>query len=359
VAALITVLAVMSGFGYELQKRIIGSSPHIIVEKQGGIRDYASVCEKIDGIKEVRGSYPYIWGQGVLRYHGRAQGVLVKSIASGNRSDITKLKGHMQMGAIELVGDGIVLGSELSAMLGAFIGSRIEVITPASRGRETFEVTGIFSSGMYEYDSNMAYVGFDSASRLFGTDGAAGGIGVEADKIGDARGLKDRLRQVLGPGYRIRTWMDLNRNLFSALKLEKFAMFVILTLIVIVAAFNIISTLTVTVTEKAKDIGILKSIGATRKNIMAIFSLQGLIIGFIGVALGVGTGMGLSIFLDKNRFAILPENIYYGINYLPVRIDILDCFVIAAAALLIAFLASIYPAFQASRLNPVDALRYE
>lgn len=153
--------------------------------------------------------------------------------------------------------------------------------------------------------------------------------------------------------------MDMNRNLFSALKLEKFAMFVILTLIVIVAAFNIVSTLTVMVTEKAKDIGILKAIGATKAVIMTIFSLQGFIIGLIGVILGAGGGIGLSLLLKKYRFAILPGDIYYGINYLPVKINAVDYLVIIAAALLISLIASIYPAYQASRLNPVDALRYE
>lgn len=358
VAVLITVLSVMSGFGYELQKRIVGSHPHIIIEKEGGIDNHGQVSDRISRIEHVRGFYPYIWGQGVLRYRSRARGVVIRSVDVGNTTDISKLAAHMQLGDIRLGKDRIILGSELSAALGAFVGDELGVITPSSKKIGKLEVAGIFSSGYYEYDLNLAYVSLDSASRLFGMEGLVGGIGVDIDDIKNAASVKHALEEIL-PGYYIRTWMDMNRNLFSALKLEKFAMFVILTLIVIVAAFNIVSTLTVMVTEKAKDIGILKAIGATKAVIMTIFSLQGFIIGLIGVILGAGGGIGLTLVLKKYRFAILPGDIYYGINYLPVKINAVDYLVIIAAALLISLIASIYPAYQASRVHPAEALRYE
>ena len=360
VACLITVLGVMNGFGDELQKRIIGSNPHLVIEKENGINsgDYKTISEKIGKIKHVKGSYPFIWGQGVLRFRSKAQGVVIRSMDTSNITDLSKLKCHMQTGEIKLDKNSIILGRELSSALGAFTGDKIFLNTSSNKP-ERFEVTGIFASGMYEYDLNLAYVNLADCAGLFGMEERIGGIGVDIDNINNAGYVKDKLKGELLPSYYIRTWMDMNRNLFSALKLEKWAMFVILTLIVIVAALNIVSALTVMVTQRAKDIGILKAIGATRKIIMAIFSLQGFIIGALGASLGAFSGMGLSLIIRKYRFPILPEDIYYGINYLPVKIDIADSFIIVASALAISFIASIYPAYQASRLNPADALRYE
>ena len=361
VASLITVLAVMDGFGYELRSRIVGQSPHILIEKEGGIDrgSYQDISKKIASIKSVKGDYPFIWGQGVLRFRSRTHGVAIKSIDTKNKTDLSKIKKNLYTGELTLVDSNIILGKELSIALGAFIGDEIEVVTSLMAKPRKFKVSGIFNSGMYEYDLNLAYIGLDNASTLFKTRGIATGIGVELDRIDAAAHVKKLIRKRLPGEYYVRTWMDLNRNLFAALKLEKIAMFVILILIVIVAALNIISTLTVMVTEKTKDIGILKSIGATQNMIMIIFSTQGLVIGFLGAAIGLLGGLGLSSVLGYFRFPILPETIYYGINYLPVRVNIGDSFIIMASALLISFVASLYPAYQASRLEPVDALRYE
>jgi len=288
VACLITVLAVMNGFGYELRKRIVGSNPHLIIEKENGIKkdDYKLFSEKIKAITHIEGAYPYIWGQGVLRFRSRAQGVVIRSIDTDNKTDMSKLKDHIQAGDLNPGKDGIILGSELSAALGVFIGDEIRIITSSSKGAKNFKVRGVFTSGMYEYDLNLAYVNLSTASILFDMSGSVSGIGIDIDNIDNAVFVKGKLREILAPSYYVRTWMDLNKNLFSALKLEKWAMFVILTLIVIVAALNIVSTLTVTVTQKAKDIGILKAIGSTKKAIITIFSLQGIIIGFCGAAIG-------------------------------------------------------------------------
>lgn len=361
VACLILVIAVMNGFGNELEKRIIGQNPYIIIDRCDGItpEDCSRLIEKIDNLRHVKGSYPFIHGQGILNYREKPHGVMVRSVDTGNSTDAAKLKAHMYAGGEEPGKDGIVIGNELSLSLGAFVGDEIELMTSVVSRPRKFRVTGIFNSGMYEYDLNLAYVNFEAASDIFGTERRANGIGIELDNAKSAFSVKKRLKDILGPSYYVRTWLDLNKSFFSALKLEKATMFVILTLIVIVAALNIISTLTVMVTEKRRDIGILKAIGSTRKGIMAIFSFQGVVIGLIGVTIGAILGIGLSLFLDRFRFPILPESVYYGINYLPVKIRAMDSALIILAALAISFLASVYPAYQASRLNPADALRYE
>lgn len=361
VACLITVIAVMNGFRAELEKRIIGQSPHIIVERQDGIKheEYEKIVHDIDKLEGVKGAYPFIWGQGVISFRKRAHGVALRSVDIENATDRGRLSRYMHAGAIALEGNDIILGKELSMVLGAFIGDDIDIITAVSSRPKKFKVAGIFHSGMYEYDLNLAYINMDRASDIFSTGSAAGGIGVDLENPDRSAHIKEQIKNIISYDFYIRTWMELNENLFSALKLEKLAMFTILTLIVIVAALNIISTLTIMVTDKRKDIGILKAIGATKATVMNIFSLQGIMIGLFGVILGVISGLGIVFVLDKWRFSILPESVYYGIDYLPVRISIFDSIAVAVSALMISFLASVYPAYQASRLEPVDALRYE
>ena len=361
VACLITVIAVMNGFRGELESRIIGQGPHIIIEQQYGIgqKEYSDNISSIEGLEYVKGAYPFIWGQGVLNFRSRAHGVGLRSVDLENPADKDKIVRHLYAGEIKLEGNSLIIGRELSSALGVFIGDDIDVITSFASRPKRFRVTGIFYSGMYEYDLNLAYISLDKASEIFGTAGSFNGIGVDLSDASKALHVKKKLASFLGNNFYIRTWMELNQNLFSALKLEKIAMFVILTLIVIVAALNIISTLAVMVTDKRKDIGILKSIGATKLMIMSIFSFQGFFVGISGALFGAFGGMGLVFMLDRWRFPILPESIYYGINYLPVRISMHDSTIVLAAAIIISFLASVYPAYQASRLEPVEALRYE
>lgn len=360
VACLITVLAVMNGFGYELRKKIVGSNPHIVIEKENGIMldDYKALSQRVAAIEHVEGSYPFIRGQGVLKYRLRAHGVIIRSLDISNETDASKVAGYIIAGSPRPKEDTIVIGSELSIMLGAFLGDELSVITPSSDKAKPFRITGIFTSGMYEYDLNLAYADLDSCSKLFGMDKRINGIGIDIDNIGNAAPVKQQLKTILAPGYYVRTWQEQNRNLFSALRLEKWAMFVILALIIVVAALNIISTLTVMVTQKSKDIGILKAIGATKRFVMFVFSLQGIIIGVLGAIWGALGGIGLSFMLKRYHFITLPKDIYY-ISEIPVKIDIGDSLIIIISAVIISFAASIYPAYQASCLNPVDALRYE
>ncbi len=343
VACLILVIAVMNGFGNELEKRIIGQNPYMIIESYDGVssKECRMLIEKSGALKHVKGSYPFIWGQGVLNLDARSQGVMIRSVDMKNITDTSKLKEHIYAGDLDLDKGSILIGSELSMALGAFVGDELNLLTSVVARPKRFKVSGIFKSGMYEYDLNLAYISLESASEVFGTGMKVTGIGVEIDNAKYGSFVKTGLKNILPPGYRVRTWMDLNQNLFSALRLEKIAMFVILTLIVIVAALNIISTLAVMVTEKRRDIGILKAVGATRKTITAIFSIQGTIIGLIGVITGAVLGIGLSFLLDKFRFPILPESVYYGINYLPVKIGVIDSAVIIVAALFISFLGCI------------------
>jgi lipoprotein-releasing system permease protein len=275
-----------------------------------------------------------------------------------NKASMSKVSEHIEAGTLELEEDSIILGKELSISLGAFTGDYVRITTPGLKKARSLKVAAISNSGMYEYDLNVAYVRLDTAQEIFGMGDSVSGIGIDTDNIYKAAGIKDHLSGILSPSCYIRTWMDLNKNLFSALKLEKWAMFVILTLIVIVAALNIISTLSVMVTQKAKDIGILKAIGATRRSIAILFAMLGSIIGLVGITAGVFLGAGISFLIKRYNFIQLPKDIYY-ISSLPVRLDITDSVIIAVSALAISLIASLYPAIQASRLQPADTLRYE
>jgi lipoprotein-releasing system permease protein len=351
----------MNGFSSELEKRIIGQNPHIIIEEQYGIsnQEYLALSDRLSGFEDIKGLYPFIWGQGVLNFRSRAQGAAFRSVDLQNPIDRGKIEDQIYSGSLELVGDSLILGKELSMALGAFTGDSIDVMTSFSSKPKRFKVAGIFYSGMYEYDLNLVYINLSKASEIFDTAGSYNGIGLDLKDALMAERVKWQLLPVVPDGFRLRTWMELNRNLFAALKLEKIAMSIILILIVIVAALNIVSMLTVMVTDKRKDIGILKAVGASSTMVMNIFSLQGLLVGALGAVFGLCGGSGIVFILDKWRPPILPESIYYGINYLPVKISASDAVIVTAAALIISLLASAYPAYQASRLEPVEALRYE
>jgi lipoprotein-releasing system permease protein len=262
---------------------------------------------------------------------------------------------------------GIILGNELARNIGVSRGEPVTVISPLGRltplGRvprsQTFRVAGIFDSGMYEYDSSIAYVSLWAAQRFLGIGERVTGIEVRVDEIYEA----DRVARAIGKAldgypYWSRDWMRMNKNLFSALKLEKIVMFIILTLIILVAAFNIVGTLIMVVIEKTRDIAILKSMGATRRSIMKIFMIEGAVIGLVGTLLGLLGGYTLCKLLATYKFIELPSDVYY-ISTLPVQMNPLDVAIIALAAIVITLAASVYPAWQASRFDPAEAIRYE
>jgi len=372
VMALIIVLSVMSGFHEELKKKILGVNAHLIVLNYGGkIKDYEVLTEEIVKVKGVKHSAPFIYGQAMLSFGRGARGVVVRGIEPELEVRATDILKNLKEGSVTaLTKDekipGIILGRELSRSLGLFIGDEVTVISPfGSIGplgmlpkMKNFRVVGIFEIGMFEYDANLAYISLKSAQEFFDMIGEVTGIEVRVDNIYRVKEVAEEIQKGLDFPYYTMDWIQLNRNLFAALQLEKIVMFIILILIVLVASFNIVSTLVMIVIEKAREIAILKAMGATSKGIMTIFMIQGLVIGVVGTVLGLIGGYGACYLLATYKFISLPADVYY-LSYLPVKMNVFDFIIVSASAILISFLATLYPSWQASRLNPVEPLRYE
>jgi lipoprotein-releasing system permease protein len=372
VAALIIVIAVMAGFDEDLKDKIVGTYSHIEIISDYGIRPDRELEAKILDTNNVKALSFFLNAQALIRRGDSVTGVIVKGIVPGDELKVKEIGRYMKKGSLgDVAGGGIVIGSELAAKLGAGIGDTVTLISPSAKmdakplmimpgnvEKADFRVSGIFTSGMYEYDMNLVYVELARAQEMLGVKGLASGAAIRVDDIYDVTGVKNTLQARLGYPYIVRTWIDSNRNLIEALKLEKTVMFIILTLIVTVACFNIASALIMTVLEKTKDIGILKAIGASNINIMAIFALQGGIIGILGTVLGAFTGISACWCLKTYKFINLPRDVYY-IDKLPVKIEPQDITVILVSSILISLLAAIYPSYKASRLNPVEVLRYE
>lgn len=367
VATLIVVIGVMSGFDYELRDRIIGTSSHIVVDKIGGLDDSESAIDAIKSVNDVVDCAPFVNTQGLLLINESMVSVVVRGINQDLEAKVTDVEKFIKRGALDLkTGNKMIIGKILAEKLFINIGDNVRLISAGklkdnklAKAREnTFEITGIFSSDMYDYDAGVVFVSLEKAQVFTENPIIISGISIKIKDIYMADKIKKQIQAKLGFPYYARTWMDLNRNLFNALKLEKTAMFVILTLIVLVASLNIISTLIMMVMEKTKDIGILKAIGATAKSIRFLFTLVGMSVGFIGTVIGALGGLFLGYLLKTYKFITLPEDIYY-INTLPIKIEALEVLWIVIAALSITFFATFYPAYQASKLNPVEALRYE
>jgi lipoprotein-releasing system permease protein len=371
VGALIIVIAVMSGFDEDLREKIIGTYSHIEIISDPYMKPSAELVGMILKTPHVTAVSFFLNGQGLVRSGDSVTGVIVKGVVPKDEVRVNRLGEYMKKGSLDLAGGGIVLGNELAEKLGVKVGDTVSLVSPASFDPKNFKfpfnfkvegmnfrVAGIFTSGMYEYDSSLAYIDIADAQNFFGTGTVASGASVRVDNALSVDQAKRSLQMKLGHRYAVRTWMDLNKNLIAALKLEKTVMFIILTLIVIVACFNIASSLIMTVLEKTRDIGILKAIGSTNLNIMAIFALQGGLIGVFGTILGAASGLGICWCLKTYRFISLPKEIYY-IDRLPVKMDPYDISLIVSLSILISLMAAIYPSYRASKLNPVEALRYE
>ncbi len=367
VCALIIVIGVMSGFDTELRDKIIGTSSHIVVDKIGGLDGPADAIKTISGVQGVIACAPFINTQALLADHDRLSSVVVRGIDPELEAKVTDIKKFIKSGSLDLEGGNkIIIGSGLAEQLGLRVGNKISLISAAKQRKRTlgkmqetdYVISGIFTSGMYDYDIGVVFISLENAKIFFENPILVSGISVKVNDIYAADQIKKKIQEKLGFPYFTRTWMDINRNLFNALKLEKTAMFIILILIVIVAALNIVSTLTMMVMEKTKDIGILKTIGATSHSIRMIFTMVGLFIGTMGTMLGTAAGLFCAYLLKTYEFIKLPEDVYY-ISKLPVRIESIEVIWIVAAAIFISFCATFYPAYQASKLNPVEALRYE
>jgi len=361
VMALIVVLGVMSGFDRELREKIVGNYSHLTVFGFEGIAeaDASGALSKILSHSAVRGASPYVQGQVLLKESNRFFAVSLRGIDTRQEPSVTKIDTYLLKGRLEDLGEGaIIVGKELAAYLGLSVGSRLSVYSALGRQRDLY-VAGIFSSGMYDYDMNLVFASISTAQEILGMKGVVSAIAVKLENLYRAERVKNELNDLLGFNYGVRTWMELNQNFFSALKLEKLAMFIILTLIILVAAFNIASTLIVMVVEKTKDIGILRAIGMTAARVRLIFIYEGLIIGGLGTLLGAAGGLGACALLEKYHFIKLPQDIY-SIDRLPVQIKLWpDIALIVLAALFITLVSTIYPALKAASLKPVEALRYE
>jgi len=375
VMALIIVLSVMSGFENDLRNKILGTNAHLIVLRLGekGLDNSDQVLAQVREVSHVVEASTFTLNQVMLTSENRVSGVVLRGIDPGVEAKVTDLAKNLKQGSLSDLtpqgapGNGIVLGRELSRHLGVSLGESVNVVSPLG-GIATpmgimpkvkkFRVVGIFEAGMYEYDSSLAYISIPAAQDFFRMGSAVSGIEVRLDDIYLARKVGAELQKKLGFAYWTRDWMEMNRNLFSALKLERITMFIILVLIVLVAAFNIITTLIMMVMEKGREIGILKSMGATSRSIMSIFMIQGMLIGLVGTILGCLLGYGACWALDTYKFIKLPGDVYY-IDSLPVLMKPFDFVIVSLSALAISFLATLYPSRQAAKLDPVVAIRYE
>lgn len=381
VAATLVVLSVLNGFRTELRDRILGIHAHVILipNEPGGITDYEALTARLEAREDVLGASPFVYGKGIAAGPRGSDGIILKGVDVERERRVTDLVERIDSPHDVLEprfdGDlpGVYLGDELALTLGVDRGDEVRVTLPFEgtvsplgmipRFRK-LRVAGILHCGMYEFDASLALVSLETAQRLFfnreevPTDHVTA-VQMRIPDVNRARDVGRRIVSELGPlRFSQNNWIDLNRNLFTWMRLEKAAMFLVTALIVVVASFNIVSTLIMVVMKKRRDVGILMTMGATAGAIRRIFVLQGVLIGGVGVTAGVLAGLGLSYVLDRYRLIELPEDVYI-IGTLPVRMEWLDFVVVPAIALLICYVAALYPAWRASRMDPVEAIRFE
>jgi lipoprotein-releasing system permease protein len=378
VAALIVVLSVMNGFQKELRTRILGVASHAqIMGAEGELDNWEAAVANVSKHPRVLAAAPYVQQQGMLSLAGQVKGVLVRGILPGEEEKVADFARHMKVGKLERLQPGefgIVLGAELAYALRAFEGDKVTLIAPQGMvtpaavlpRMKQFTVVGIFEVGMFEYDSGLALVRMEDAQRLYQMDAAVSGVRLKLDDLFAAPQVVRELAGRLGPDLRATDWTRSHANFFRAVAIEKNMMFLILLLIVAVAAFNIVSTLVMTVTDKRADIAILRTLGASPGSIMRIFIIQGTLIGVIGLALGIAGGVALALnvetvvpFLER-VFGIqfLAKDVYY-ISDLPSDLHWSDVWIIASTSFVLTVLATLYPSWRAARVNPAEALRYE
>ncbi len=377
VMALIVVISVMNGFSHALEKRVIGIESQIIVLNYNGfINNYKKTVGKISSVKGVKSVSPFIYTDIMISSASTSTGSVLRGIDVKTEEKVTNLKKYLVEGNLSGLDNKskneIVIGKVLAQNLGVSIGGRVKIISPEGQvtpfgvipKTENFTVCGIINSGMYNYDSTFSFISVKNAQEFIGLGAnTVTGLEVKLNKLSFAGAFAKKIENILNKNktsssFYALSWEELNKNLFSAIKLEKLTMFVILFLIVLVAAFNIISTLIMVVMEKRKDIAILKSIGASSKDIMFIFMAQGVIIGVIGTSLGLLSGFLIG-YLEKTYHIIsLPSSVYY-ITTLPVRMTAGEFIAIGSSALFLSFIATLYPSYKAGKIDPAEGVRHE
>jgi lipoprotein-releasing system permease protein len=378
VAALIVVLGVMNGMSKDLRDKILGVNAHLIVGSlEAGIRDYQGLADEALKVPGVLGATPFIYAEVMVSTRQGSKGVVLRGIDPASAGSVLSVGRDMVEGSLEDLNGGfgpaggppgILVGLELANRLGVRRGSLLHVLTPSGRSTAagftpevvTARVAGVFKTGMWEYDSSLAYASLAETQRLMGfSSDLVTGVEMRVADVDRADAVGRELAARIGgyPLY-VRDWKEMNRSLYEALALEKAGITVILVMIVLVGTFSIVTSLVMLVMEKTRDIAILMSMGARRRSIRRIFMLQGTLIGAMGTGLGFTLGLSLCLLLKKYQFIRLPKGIY-SLDYLPVLLNWVDLTAIGVGAMLLCFLATIYPARQAARLMPAEALRYE
>jgi lipoprotein-releasing system permease protein len=374
VMALAVVLSVVSGFEQDFQKKILGNNaPLILFKADGPIHETDELMKKIESVEGVTATSPFIYSEVLAQSEsGKSAGIVVYGVDPERVKKVTSLSEDMVDGKVEdLQTDQeyptMVIGKELAEHgLYTFKGSTIDLVspfgemTPFGYGPKVrrFKIAGIFKSGLYEYDSKSAYVRMDQAQKFFGKEGQVAGIQINVANIDQARNIAQHIQEKVGSDYYIRHWLELNEDLFKAFKLEKTTFFIVLTMIILVASFNIIGTLTLLVLTKGREISILKAMGASNSSIARIFMTTGTFIGAVGVFIGLMLGWFLCYLLKAYIKFPLNSDVYQ-LDTLPVKITPIEFVIVGVSALLISFLATLYPAMKASQLDPSEGLRYE
>ena len=371
VAALITTLSVMNGFQSDIKTKVIGAQSHILVFGRMPASTYPEQIRKIEQIPLVEAAAPHIYGQAILSYDGQSVGLVVRGLDPEQEKKINSLSRSLTEGSFvpkDWAADApapLVLGTELAAGLGADVGDDVVLISPQSISTSAgmfpkmkkFRVSGLLRTGYYEFDNTIAYAGLADASDFLGLKGGVTGVAVKLHDLNKAEQAAQQIREAIGLGYSVRTFAQLNSTLYAALKLEKAVMFIILFLIIIVASLNIAGNLILLGTEKLRDIGLMRAMGASPKMIRKVFMWEAMVIATLGICLGIALACLLCWIIATFNIVELPGDIYY-LTKVPVRMEWSDILAVVGGSCFICFFAGLYPAAKASRVNPTDAIRY-